>query len=216
MSSSRAREPHLVAQEKEANQMKSSTTYLNWFRRLVILGAVVGVGVFAATAGAVGRPPDVQDVAASLSADVNRPPDIQDVATRMSAQTADVFERYAAAHPYGAGLSSSEATRPPDIADVAAQQKLLTAQGVLNSVRETSPNQVGLAWQYLHDSGQIGTVSGSRSTDAPDAFERYAAAHPYGKGLNLTQSSDVNRPPDIQDTALKLQYGSSSTDQSQD
>src|SRR5262249_14785529 len=152
----------------------------------------------------VNRPPDIQDVATRMSAqtadvferyaaahpygaglsqtEVSRPPDIQDVATRMSAQTADVFERYAAAHPYGAGLSSSEATRPPDIADVAAQQKLLTAQGVLNSVRETSPNQVGLAWQYLHDTGQIGAVSDSRSTDVPDAFERYAAAHPYGKG----------------------------------
>jgi len=65
--------------------MKSSTTYLNWFRRLVVLGAVVGVGVFVANAGAVNRPPDVQDVAASLSSDVNRPPDIQDVASRMSA-----------------------------------------------------------------------------------------------------------------------------------
>jgi hypothetical protein len=101
-----------------------STTYTNWFRRLVILGAVIGVGVFASTAGAVGRPPDVQDVAAaSLSSDVSRPPDIQAVSTRMSASTADVFERYAAAHPYGGGLTVSDTvvSRPPDVKDVVAQ-----------------------------------------------------------------------------------------------
>jgi hypothetical protein len=113
------------------------------------------------------------------------------------------------------GLSVSEATRPPDVADAAAQQKFTTPRDVLDAVGQTSPNQVGLAWQYLHDSGQIASVSGGHSTDVPDAFERYAAAHPYGKGLNLTQSSVVNRPPDIQDTALKIQYSSGSTGQSQ-
>src|SRR5260221_10000419 len=103
--------------------MKSSS-YLNWFRRLVVLGAVVAAGAFASTAGAVGRPPDIQDVAAqNLASTVNRPPDIKDVATRMSASTADVFERYAAAHPYGAGLSVSNTvvSRPPDVKDVATR-----------------------------------------------------------------------------------------------
>ena len=124
--------------------MKSSTTYLNWFRRMVILGAVVGVGVFASTAGAVGRPPDVQDVAASLSSDVNRPPDIQDLATRMSASTSDVFERYAAAHPYGAGLSVSEATRPPDIQHVATRMSASTAD-VFERYAAAHPYGTGLS-----------------------------------------------------------------------
>ena len=79
--------------------MKSSS-YLNWFRRLVVLGAVVAVGAFASTAGAVGRPPDIQDATASLAANVSRPPDIGRRA-RLSASVPDVFERYAAAHPFG-------------------------------------------------------------------------------------------------------------------
>ena len=35
------------------------TNYLIWFRRLLVLGAVVAAGVMTTTAGAVGRPPDV-------------------------------------------------------------------------------------------------------------------------------------------------------------
>jgi hypothetical protein len=67
-------------------------------------------------------------------------------------------------------------------------------------------------------------------------FERYATAHPYGRGLSQTadvtrpadiqdtadvlnaassSSSSVSRPPDITDTALKLQYSSGSTGLSQ-
>ena len=105
--------------------MKSSTTYLNWFRRLLILGAVVGVGVFASTAGAVGRSPDIQDVAATIQAsNLSRPPDVADVASGPSVSTPDAFERYAAAHPYGAGLSltNSIVSRPPDVSDVASRQ----------------------------------------------------------------------------------------------
>ena len=201
--------------------MKSST-HLIRFRRLLILGAAVAaIGV--PTAGAM---PQLDDpgagtvvshtTPAGLKADGLRMQGIAQVYQQLqSATVPDVFERYAAAHPYGAGLSVSEATRPPDVADAAAQQKFTTPRDVLDAVGQTSPNQVGLAWQYLHDSGQIAAVSGGHSTDVPDAFERYAAAHPYGKGLNLTQSSVVNRPPDITDTALKIQYSSGSTGQSQ-
>ena len=35
---------------------------------------------------------------------------------------------------------------------------------------------------------------------APDAIERYAAAHPYGIGL-VTAATPVGRPPDVQDAA---------------
>ena len=90
--------------------MKSSS-YLNWFRRLVVLGAVAAAGAFASTAGAVGRPPDIQDIAtANLAANVSRPPDIGDVASRLSASAPDVFER-----------NSTIISRPPDVEDTAAQ-----------------------------------------------------------------------------------------------
>src|SRR5436190_1585916 len=98
--------------------MKGST-YLNWFRRLVILGAVVSAGALAQSAGAM-KPTDGQSTGGgSFATIVSRPPDVSDVATRMSASTADVFERYAAAHPYGNGLSptASAVSRPPDVQD---------------------------------------------------------------------------------------------------
>ena len=86
--------------------MKSSS-YLNRFRRLVVLGAVVATGASAATAGAVGRPPDIQDIAtANLAANVSRPPDIGDVAARLSASVPDVFERYRGSSPHRRGLSA--------------------------------------------------------------------------------------------------------------
>jgi hypothetical protein len=82
-----------------------SSNHLTWLRRLLILGAVV-CGLTATAAGAVGRPPDVRDAASGASHAVP-----------------DVFERYAAAHPFGNGLSLTPATvvsRPPDIRDTAA------------------------------------------------------------------------------------------------
>ena len=71
-----------------------SATYLNWFKRLLVLGAVVGIGALASSAWAVGRPPDVQDAAATL----RNPP-------------ADVVERYAATHQSGSGTQSSPVSR---------------------------------------------------------------------------------------------------------
>ena len=88
------------------------STYLSWFRRLLILGAVVA-GLTASAAGArldPGTPPDVADVVSALSTPapiVSRPHDVQDAATSMNVAAPDVFERYAAAHPYGSGLSSA-------------------------------------------------------------------------------------------------------------
>ena len=88
------------------------STYLSWFRRLLILGAVVA-GLTASAAGArldPGTPPDVSDVASALSTPasiVSRPPDVRDAATSVNVAAPDVFERYAAAHPYGSGLSSA-------------------------------------------------------------------------------------------------------------
>jgi hypothetical protein len=97
------------------------SSYLNWFKRLVVLGAIVAAGVVVSTAGAVGRPPDIQDLA-TAKRNISRPPDIGDVAARLSASVPDLFERYAAAHPYGRGLSvtpTTLVTRPPDVQDTA-------------------------------------------------------------------------------------------------
>jgi len=179
--------------------MKGSTTYLNWFRRLLILGAVIGVGVFASTAGAVGRPPDVQDVAASIQAsNVSRPPDVADVASRLSVGTPDVFERYAAAHPYGAGLSLSNTvvSRPPDVQDVASQLS-------------TSATNV-LERHFRHEDTLYAAQDGI-GLQAPDVFERYAAAHPYGRGLSLNLTTQATRPPDVQDTANAIKEQSSTS-----
>ena len=85
-----------------------SSTYLKWFRRLLILGAVVA-GFTASAAGAGldrGTPPDVSDVAFGLSVatatNVGRPPDVRDAAGQVTTAAADVFERY---------VSSRAATR---------------------------------------------------------------------------------------------------------
>jgi hypothetical protein len=68
------------------------STYLSWFRRLLILGAVVA-GLTASAAGA--------------RLDPGTPPDVRDVASALNAAVPDVFEREAAAHPYGRGLASA-------------------------------------------------------------------------------------------------------------
>ena len=77
-----------------------SSTYLSWFRRLLILGAIVA-GLAASAAGArldPGPPPDVRDVAASLSATpatiVARPPDVSDAAASASGLSSGIEPVY--------------------------------------------------------------------------------------------------------------------------
>jgi hypothetical protein len=136
--------PHWAAPEEKEAKMFSST-YLNWFRRLLILGAVVaGLAASAAGAGIDSRPPDAMmvlhfkhedriygrtagDLGALASTPsvpvtvVSRPPDVQDAAASVSAATPDVFERYATEHPYGFDLTSSESvSSPPDVQDASA------------------------------------------------------------------------------------------------
>jgi hypothetical protein len=122
------------------------STYLKWFRRLLILGAVVA-GLTASAAGArldPGTPPDVSDVAFRLSTapatDVARPPDVRDAAGQVTTSTADVFERYVSTHPYGFAPSSTQiVSRPPDVQD-AASALHVTAQGLQAD---------GLRWQAI-------------------------------------------------------------------
>jgi hypothetical protein len=132
----------LKAREEEAKMQRSN--YLTWFRRLLLLGAVVA-GMTATAAGAVPivDPPDTGT--GNVAAPVSRPPDIQDTATaaasvpnttaaglkadglRMQAiaqayqksqVVPDVFERYATTHA-AAVTQASIAPRPPDVSDTA-------------------------------------------------------------------------------------------------
>jgi hypothetical protein len=148
-----------------------SSTYLKWFRRLLILGAVVA-GFTASAAGArldPGTPPDVSDVAFRLSVapatDVARPPDVQDAVGQASTATADVFERYASAHPYGFAETSSQiVSTPPDVQDAASAlhgtaQGLkadgLRWQGIAQAYQQsgTSVESSGFDWNYVIAAG---------------------------------------------------------------
>lgn len=79
--------------------MGYSTHFIRSVRTLALLCALAGATASVAAASG-GRPPDVSDAAAAVSAPVP-----------------DVFERYAAAHPYGGTVAVA---RPPDVADVAS------------------------------------------------------------------------------------------------
>ena len=96
--------------------MKRSN-YLNWFRRLVVLGAVVA-GLTASAAGAVPML-DPQDTPASPVVSNTTPQGLRADGLRwqaiakayqdgQQAPTPDVFERYAASHPYGQGAFARE------------------------------------------------------------------------------------------------------------
>jgi hypothetical protein len=159
-----------------------SSTYLKWFRRLLLLGAVVA-GLTASAAGArldPGTPPDVADVAFGLSntpaTDVSRPPDVRDVAGSVNTATADVFERYASAHPYGFGLTSSElVSSPPDVQDAA-------------SALHTTPAGLkadGLRWQGIADTYmQLQSVAPSEVVSSPpDVQDAASALHTTPEGL---------------------------------
>lgn len=99
--------------------MHTSNTLIR-LRRLLLVGAVVA-GAIVPAAAAVGRPPDVQDSASATLVGQISPPDVRDAALRTSVTAPDVIERFAAAHPYGTGLSEGTASlsRPPDISDTA-------------------------------------------------------------------------------------------------
>jgi hypothetical protein len=187
--------PHQAAPEKKEAKMYSST-YLNCFRRLLILGAVVA-GLTATAAGAAvnTRPPDVlmalhfkhEDriygrtggdlgaVASTASVPttvVSRPPDVQDAAASVSAATPDVFERYATEHPYGFDLTSSElVSSPPDVQDAAAALHTMPAQSTLVS----RPPDVSDAAQ----------VTASVSTTRGNGFDWNDWAIGIGTGLGL-------------------------------
>jgi hypothetical protein len=75
----------------------------NRFTKILVFGAIVASAA-APAAGAVGRPPDVSDAASSLAGSyISSPPDVRDAAKHLAVP--DAFERYAASHSYGRGVS---------------------------------------------------------------------------------------------------------------
>jgi hypothetical protein len=110
--------------------MKSST-YPFRLRRLILLGAAVaGLAVPAAAGASTGSPPDVRDTAASVAATNVSPPDVRDAAAGANVEVGDVFERYAAAHPYGAGLSAQATPIDRIIAQEQGRQRDLGLFGI--------------------------------------------------------------------------------------
>jgi hypothetical protein len=158
--------------------MKTSY-YFNWFRRLLILGAVV-VGATAPAAGAYVVEPEGGTVNASVAAVVSRPPDVQDA--------------IASLHSTPAGLK----------ADGLRWQGIAHAYEQLQSAGNY-PTQLGLKAEGMRLQGMAQVYEQTQAV--PDVFERFAAVHPDGVALSSNTAS-VSRPPDISDTALAVQYGS--------
>jgi hypothetical protein len=130
--------------------MKRSN-YLIWFRRLVVLGAVVA-GLTASAAGAVPML-DPQDTPANPVLSHTTPQGLR----------ADGLRWQAIANAY----QQSGQTRVSHT----------TALGLRAD---------GLRWQAIAKAYQE-----SRQAPVPDAFERYAAAHPYGAGLQPLQRRGI-------------------------
>jgi hypothetical protein len=147
------------------------------FKRLLLLGAVVA-GAIVPAAGAVGRPPDVQDTAsANLAAQINRPPDVRDAALGSTVAAADVVERYAATHSRGTGLSTTQSivSQPPDIRDTAI------------SLTAAAPDVVErFAIAHPYGFGLSSTSSVSRPPDIGDT----ALAVQYGPAASSSTAFD--------------------------
>lgn len=155
--------------------------YLNWMRRLIVLGAVVA-GVTAASAGAM-RPVEIGGTPTgntNLPTVVSRPPDVSDVAARLSPTTAF-------------GLRAD------------GQRLQAVALAYENASRAQGVKADGLRYQAIAQAYRDST-----QVSAPDAFERYASAHPYGLGVASGTEVSVPRPPDVADAAVTAAQGGGS------
>ena len=153
--------------------MKGSTTYLNWFRRLLVLGAVVAAGVITAGAGAV-IPPEGQDFATAVH---QTPAGVTADGLRLQGE-AEVYKQLESAqgYPTEQGLKA-DGLRLQGEAEVYKQ--LESAQGY--------PTEQGLKADGLRLQGEAQVYQ--QLQGGPDVFERYAAAHPYGRGLSVSSTS---------------------------
>jgi hypothetical protein len=84
----------------------------------------------------------------------------------------------------------------------------LRLQGIAQAYQQSeqaasAPTAQGLRAYGLSLQGMAQAYQQGQSVAVPDAFERYATAHPYGSGLNGdTGSTLLSRPPDVRDAAL--------------
>jgi hypothetical protein len=108
-----------------------------------------------------------------------------------------------------AGMATSVAgaydSRPPDVQDAARLHSVAvpTPRHVLDAVKQSSPNQVGLAWQYLRDTGQIAGAYDGRPPDVQDAMTAlHTQVYTQRPGFSPGTESIVSRPPDVQDAAV--------------
>jgi hypothetical protein len=139
---------------------------LNRFKRHLLVAGVVA-GAIVPAAGAVTRPPDVQD-AVRLQGTA---PAYQ----QLESAAPGVFERYAATHPFGAGLSQTDAvSRPPDVRDVALGTSVAVPD-VFERNAAAHPNGAGLS-----------TVAVSRPPDIADTAlaVRYESDNQSASGFN--------------------------------
>jgi hypothetical protein len=199
-----------------------TSTYYNWFRRLLILGAVVATGAFASTAGAM---PQDAGTTNTATADVVRPPDVQDSATALYTTAAGlkadglrwqgIAKRYEAlgqsySYPTALGLKA-EGMRLQGTAQV--YQNVQAGPDAFE--RYAAAHPFGQELSATSDLGvsrppDVSDVAARASASTADVFERYAAAHPYGQGLSGTTDTGITRPPDVQDVASSVGSSSSS------
>jgi hypothetical protein len=90
----------------------------------------------------------------------------------------DVFERYAAAHPFGHGVF--DAAQAPDVFE-----RYAAAHGPTVLTDGRSPDTRDAA-----EAARLELASGGSA--ASDVFERYAATHPFGHGV-----LDASAAPDV-------------------
>jgi hypothetical protein len=115
----------------------------------------------------------------------------------------------------GATASAAGAAgRPPDVRDVALANLAATVSRSPD-VRDAADRYAAThqldtrlplpAASTVARPPDVRDTAISLNANAPDVFERYVVAHPYGLGVS---SVSVPRPPDVNDTALALRYGS--------
>jgi hypothetical protein len=175
--------------------MMKSSTYFNWFRRLLILGALVA-GATASTAAAVANPEGGSSIAVQhttplgLKADGMR---LQGIAQVYGSLSTDAL-------PTAQGLKADG----------------LRWQGIAQTYEQPEsagnfPTQLGLKAEGMRLQAMARMYR--QIQPVPDVVERFAAVHQDGAGVTSTAAS-VSRPPDVSDAALAVQYGSGSVGQS--
>ena len=173
--------------------MKGSN-YLIWFRRLLVLGAVVA-GAMASAAGSTPNPAGGHNAVAP------------DVIERYAAAHPygsptypDLIERYAAAHPFGRGLVTSAPTTDRIVDDWFRDQPSVATQTGDRIVDDSFRDQPSVATQTgdrivddsFRDQPSVATQTGDRIVD--DSFrDQPSVATQTATGSSMTHSAISRR-----------------------